>query len=303
MELGFEGQLFILAFDHRGSFRKKMFGIDGRQPSPEEQDRLADAKRLVWEGFQAAAAAGLPQGAGVLVDEEMGADVAREAAAAGVPLAMPVEKSGQDVFDFEYGDAFGDHIERFDPMFAKVLVRWNPEDDAATKELQAGRLKRLGDWLHERNRKYLFELLVPATEEQLVSVGDVTAAYDAHLRPSLMIETITELRSAGVEPDVWKIEGIDDRADCERVARLIRADGRDRVKAVVLGRGADTAKVDHWLRQGAPVEGYAGFAIGRSIWWEGVAGFKDGAMSRAEAAASIASAYRRFVDVYLAAAG
>jgi 5-dehydro-2-deoxygluconokinase len=303
MELGYDGKLFILAFDHRGSFRKKMFGIEGREPTPNEITRLADAKQLVWEGFKAALEAGLPDGAGALVDEEMGAEVAREAAAMGVPLAMPVEKSGQAEFDFEYGDAFGDHIEAFDPVFTKVLVRWNPEDDPVTKDAQSERLKRLGDWLHERDRKYLFELLVPGTEEQLASVDDDTAAYDAQLRPSLMVETISELRDAGVEPDVWKIEGIDERTDCEQIAALIREDGRDRVKAVVLGRGADSAKVDHWLQQGAPVDGYAGFAIGRSIWWDGVAGFKDGSMSRSEAADAIAAEYRRFIDVYVAAAG
>jgi 5-dehydro-2-deoxygluconokinase len=297
MDLGYDGRLFILASDHRGSFRKKMFGIDG-EPSADEVARLQDAKMLVWEGFRSAAEAGLPEGAGFLVDEEMGAAVAEAAKASGTPLAMPVEKSGQDVFDFEFGEEFGGHIEQFDPDFAKVLVRWNPDDDPEVKGIQGDRLRRLSDWLHERDRRFLFELLVPASPRQLDLVGGDSAAYDTHVRPYLMLEVIAEIHAAGVEPDIWKIEGIDSGDDCELVARLIRSGGRDGVKAVVLGRGADEAKVDTWLRSGAPVEGYAGFAIGRSIWWDGVSGFRDGSMSRQEAVASIAANYRRFIDVY-----
>ncbi len=304
MELGYDGKLFILAFDHRGSFKKKMFGIDGREPTADEQDRLNDGKRLVWEGLKAAVEAGASaESAGVLVDEEMGADIAREAKERGFTLAMPVEKSGQPVFDFEYGDQFGDHIEDFDPVFAKVLVRWNPDDDAQIRQVQGERLKRLGDWLHERDRKYLFELLVPASKHQLALVGGDSGDYDSHVRPYLMLEVIQEIQEAGVEPDVWKIEGIDTQADCELVSRLVRRDGRDGVRAVVLGRGADDAKVAHWLQMGAPVDGYVGFAIGRTIWWAGVEAWKDGTMDRDQATALIADTYRKFIDVYEKAAG
>lgn len=303
MDLGYDGKLFILAFDHRGSFKKKMFGIGGRQANAEEQARLNDAKLLVWEGFCAALATGVPTaGAGVLVDEEMGAEVARAAAAAGVLLAMPVEKSGEDVFDFEFGEDFGTHIEAFNPGFAKVLVRWNPDDDPAVKQEQGERLRRLGNWLHARGRKYLFELLVPASERQLALVGGDRTDYDAHLRPNLMLEVIYEIQEAGIEPDVWKIEGIDTPEDCRLVSRLVRRGGRDGVKAVVLGRGADEAKVEHWVRTGAAVPGYVGFAIGRTIWWDGVQGWKDGTLSRPQAVEAIAAAYRHFVDVYEEAA-
>ena len=304
MELGYDGTLFILAFDHRGSFRSKMFGIKG-DPTDEEFERLQEAKRLVWDGFRAAVESGRApkEAAGILVDEEMGASIARDAAEAGVLLAMPVEKSGQDVFDFEYGDEFGDHIEEFDPTFSKVLVRWNPDDDPDMKATQGVRLKQLSDWLHERNRKFLFELLVPASDRQLGLAGGDAAAYDSHLRPTFMLEAIAEILDAGVEPDIWKIEGIDTVADCELVSNLIRSGGRDGVMAVVLGRGADDAKVDHWLRMGAPVDGYSGFAIGRSIWWDGVEGWKDGTMERDAAVESIASNFGRFIDVYRDAEG
>jgi myo-inositol catabolism protein IolC len=300
MTLGYDGKLYILAFDHRGSFQKKMFGIEG-DPSEEQTATISDAKHLIFEGMLNAVDQGAEAGVtGVLVDEQFGAptNIPGEAEERGLLLAMPVEKSGQDEFDFEYGDDFGAHIERFDPDFSKVLVRYNPDGDAGMNERQTARLKRLGDWLHENDRKFLFELLVPAEDSQLEQVGGDSDRYDAELRPELMRRAIVELQDAGVEPDVWKIEGIDTQEDCERIARTCRRDGRDGVICVVLGRGADDAKVEHWLRQGAPVDGYAGFAIGRTIWWDALKAFLDGSLEREGAAEQIAANYLRFVRVY-----
>jgi myo-inositol catabolism protein IolC len=298
MGLGYDGKLYILAFDHRGSFQKKWFGIQG-EPSPEETERIADGKHLIYEGLAGALDRGAePQVTGALVDEQFGGDIPRQARERAVRLAMPVEKSGQDEFDFEYGDEFGEHIERFDPDFSKVLVRYNPEADEAMNRRQSERLRRLSDWLHERERRFLFELLVPATEEQLASADGDTDRYDAELRPQLMRATIEELQAAGVEPDVWKIEGVEERSDAEMLAEQTRAGGRDGVVCVLLGRGADDDKVDHWLTQAAPVEGFVGFAIGRSIWGDPLKGFLDGSMSREDAAAKAADNYLRFVEVY-----
>ncbi len=298
MGLGYDGKLFILAFDHRGSFQKKMFGIEG-DPTPEETAKISDAKHLIYEGLEKASESGAQPGAtGALVDEQFGGDIPQRAKEHGLVLAMPVEKSGQNEFDFQYGDQFGEHIESFDPDFAKVLVRYNPDGDAGMNTRQSERLKRLSDWLHENDRKFLFELLVPAEEEQLAAVDGDTDRYDAELRPELMRRTIAELQDAGVEADIWKIEGVDERADCQRIAEQCRRDGRDGVVCVVLGRGADDAKVDHWLQQGAPVDAYVGFAIGRSIWWDALKGFLDGSIEREAAAETISSNYLRFVKVY-----
>jgi len=303
MSLGYQGKLYVLAFDHRGSFQKKMFGIGG-DPSPEETQRIADAKQVIYEGMALAVDRGAAAGAtGVLVDEQFGGDIPREAKAKGLVLAMPVEKSGQDEFDFEYGEQFGEHIERFDPDFSKVLVRYNPDGDAEMNERQLGRLKRLADWLHERDRRFLFELLVPATDAQLEQVGGDADRYDAELRPELMRRAIEDIQNAGIEVDVWKIEGVDERSDAEMLARQARSgDGRSGVTCVVLGRGASNDKVDQWLRAGAPVDGYIGFAIGRSIWWDALKGYLDGSLPREEAASQIAENYLRFVKVYEEAA-
>jgi myo-inositol catabolism protein IolC len=300
MELGYDGKLYILAFDHRGSFQKKMFGIED-DPTPEQTETISDAKHLIFEGMVKAAERGAdPTVSGCLVDEQFGVPkgIPQQAKERGLVLAMPVEKSGQNEFDFEYGDQFGEHIERFDPDFSKVLVRYNPDGDAEMNRRQTERLRRLSDWLHGRGRKFLFELLVPAEESQLEQVGGDSDRYDAELRPELMRRVIAELQDAGVEPDVWKIEGIDSEEDCARIAEQARSGGRDGVICVVLGRGADSAKVEHWLRQGALVEGYAGFAIGRTIWWDPLKGFVDGQIEREQAAEQIAENYLRFVQVY-----
>jgi myo-inositol catabolism protein IolC len=298
MALGYDRPLYILAFDHRGSFQKKFFGVAG-EPTPEEAARISDAKRVIYEGAVRALEEGVdPSSAGVLVDEQFGADIARDAKGKGLALAMPVERSGQDEFDFQYGEDFGAHIEDFDPSFNKVLVRYNPEGDAEMNRAQTERLRRLGEWLHERGRTFLFELLVPATPAQVEAAGGDEDRWDRQERPKLMKRAIEELQDAGVEPDIWKIEGIDRREDCEAIAATTRRDGRDGVACVVLGRGADDDAVDHWLRMGSGVPGYIGFAIGRSIWWEPLKAFVDGNLAREEAAKQIAANYRRFIDVY-----
>jgi myo-inositol catabolism protein IolC len=291
-ELGYDEKLYILAFDHRGSFEKMVGG---------GQEKVAGAKRLIWEGFQRSVEEGAPkESAGILVDPQYGPDVAREAKSGGYVLAMPVEKSGQAEFDFEYGDAFGDKIEEFDPDFSKVLVRYNPEGDAALNKRQVAKLRQLSEWLHERRRKFLFELLVPAEPAQLERAGGDEDRYDAELRPELMLEAILQLQNGGVEPDVWKIEGIDDRESCREIAQLARREGRDRVSCVVLGRGASDEKVDEWLRAGAGLDGYIGFAIGRSIFSDSVKSYAADpeGFDRDAAVAKISANYRRFIDVY-----
>jgi myo-inositol catabolism protein IolC len=297
--LGYDGKLYILAFDHRGSFQKKMFGIEG-DPDPEQTETISDAKRLIFEGMVEAVSRGAEAGAtGVLVDEQFGSDIPERAKQRGLKLAMPVEKSGQDEFDFEYGEDFAAHIEKFDPDFSKVLVRYNPGGDPEMNERQLERLLRLSNWLHENNRKFLFELLVPATDEQLASVDGDSDRYDAELRPELMRLAIEAIQNFTIEVDIWKIEGVDERSDAAMLAEQTRSgEGREGVVCVVLGRGASTEKVEQWLQAAGPVEGFVGFAIGRSIWWDALKGYLDGSLDRGTAASRIADNYLHFINVY-----
>ncbi len=298
MNLGYDHKLYILAFDHRGSFQKKFFGIEG-DPDAEQTAIIADAKHLIFEGMLQAIAAGAdPASAGVLVDEQFGSTVPAEAHQRGLKVAIPAERSGQNMFDFQYGQEFGQHILDLNPDFTKVLVRYNPDGNAEENSVQVGKLKQLSDWLKQNDRKFLFELLVPAEDAQLQSVGGDTDRYDAELRPELMRRAIAEIQDAGIEVDIWKIEGVDERSDCEMLAAQTRAGGRDGVTCVVLGRGANDDKVDHWLTQAAPVDGFIGFAIGRSIWWDPLKAYIDGKIDRSEGARKIAENFLRFIAVY-----
>ncbi len=303
MKLGFDRPAYILPFDHRGSFQSKMFGWHGAL-TPDQSAQISDAKQIIYEGFKAAQAAGVPkEKAGILVDEQFGAAILRDAAAQGYIVACPAEKSGQDEFDFEYGEAFSEHISAFKPTFCKVLVRYNPEGDQVLNRRQSARLKRLSDFLHGGGRThFMFELLVPAEKEQLAKVKGDKKAYDVELRPGLMIRAMAELQDAGVEPDVWKIEGLDRRTDCAEVAAATRRGGRGGVGCIVLGRGEDDAKVREWLTAAAGVPGFIGFAVGRTVFWDPLVAFRAGKMTREEAAADIARRYRGFVDIFERAA-
>lgn len=298
MAVGYNKPLYILPFDHRGSFQTGMFGWKGTL-TPEQTAQIAAAKQVIYDGLKAAVAGGVAkERAGILVDEQFGAAILQDAARSGYITAAPAEKSGQDEFDFEYGEDFAQHIEVFNPTFCKVLVRYNPEGDNSLNERQAGRLRRLSEYLHRTNRKYMFELLVPATPEQLKQVGGDRKRYDRERRPALMIRAIRELQEAGVEPDIWKIEGLDRREACVQVAETARRDGRGEVGCIVLGRGEDETHVHSWLTTAAGVPGFIGFAVGRTTFWDPLIAWREHKSSRDAAVAEIARRYRQWVDVF-----
>jgi myo-inositol catabolism protein IolC len=297
--LGYDKPLYILPFDHRSSFELKMFGW-GDDLTPEQTAQIAAAKEVIYDGFKAAVEAGVPkEKAGILVDERFGASILRDAAARGYTFAYPVEKSGQEEFEFEYGEDFDKHIEAFQPTFCKVLVRYNPEGDQALNLRQAARLKRLSEYLHAKTRsRFMFELLVPAEQAQLDRVKGDKKAYDVELRPHLMVQAIHELQDSGVEPDVWKVEGLDRREDCEKVVAAARRGARDKVGCIVLGRGEDDQKVREWLTTAAGVPGFIGFAVGRTSFWDPLVDLRAKKITREAAVAEIARRYREFADIF-----
>jgi myo-inositol catabolism protein IolC len=298
MTLGYDKPLYLMAFDHRGSFEHDLFGA-AEPVSAEVRAGIIEVKEIIFDAFVRALAEGAPRHVcGVLVDEEFGSGVARRAKAERVPLAMPVEKSGQEEFEFQYGDDFGAHIEAFDPTFAKVLVRYNPDGDADMNRRQTERLARLSHWLRDRDRKFLFELLVPATTAQLDSFDGHQRDYDQKLRPRLVVETIAALQAGGVEPDIWKIEGLDTTASCEDVVAQAQVAGRDNVKCIVLGRGADEPQVIEWVKTGASVDGFDGFAVGRTLWENPLKKYLAGQASKYEAVEEISSRYRDVIEAY-----
>jgi myo-inositol catabolism protein IolC len=297
--LGCSEPLYLLPFDHRGTFESGMFGWTGTLTAAQTAD-IAATKQVIYDGFKSALQASVPkQYAGILVDEQFGSAIVRDARAHGYITACPAEKSGNKEFDFEYGEEFTNHIEAFDPTFCKCLVRYNPEGDLELNKRQAVRLKRLSDYLRSRTRtKFMFELLVPAEKSQLSQVNGDKNAYDLRIRPRLMANAIQQLQDAQVEPDVWKIEGLERREDCESIVAAARRDGRDKVSCIVLGRGENEDKVHRWLSTAATVPGFIGFAVGRTVFWNSLAALKAKKITRRAAVAEIGWRYREHVEVF-----
>lgn len=290
-------ELLILAFDHRTSFINKMFGIKNRQPTSEEGKQIADYKKIVFEGFEAALKKGVPKEmAGLLVDEEFGADILREAKKNGLTFAMPVEKSGQDEFDFEYSD-FSKHIEEFDPTFVKVLVRYNPEGDTIMNKRQLQRLKNLNGYLKSIDKPFLFELLVSPTPKQLSNFGGSNEKYDVEMRPKLMVEAMKRIQDAGIEPNVWKLEGVEKSEDARAAVKQAQRGGR-KAAVITLGRGESKEQVQKWLKVGAKMPGIIGFAVGRTIFWDPLVEYKAGKISKNVATEKIAQNYTEFSNLW-----
>ena len=290
--------LYLLPFDHRNSYVSGLFHfgfpLDARQ-----QGRIEDSKQVIYEGFLDAAGRVVPErSAGILVDEAFGAGILRDARGRGYTTAVSVERSGSDEFQFEYGDDFAAHIEAVDPTFAKVLVRYNPEDDAAMNLRQVARLRELSQYCRRTRRLLMFELLVPATGGQLQDVQGDCPAYDRDVRPALMRAAIGALQDADVEPAVWKIEGLDSREDCRRMVAAPRRGGRGHVGCIVLGRGADEQKVINWLETAAQVDGFIGFAVGRTSFYDAIADYVAGKSTRRQAAGRIAGQYAKWAEVF-----
>jgi myo-inositol catabolism protein IolC len=298
MTLGYTGPLYLLPFDHRHSYVTGMFQFT-TPLTADEHNIVAESKRVIYDGFRQALSEGVPSPrAGILVDEEFGASILRDAIERGYVTALSTEKSGSDEFDFEYGTRFAEHIESFGPTFAKVLVRYNPEGDEALNQRQTARLAQLSDYCRTAEQRFMFELLVPATAAQLDRAEGTKQIFDRQIRPGLMLQTIRALQDSGVEPDIWKIEGLDRREDCERIVEMARRDGRGHVSCIVLGRGADEHKVVSWLETAASVPGFIGFAVGRTTFWDAVADYTARRVTRQEAVIRVAHRYREWATIF-----
>ncbi|KAA0205741.1 DUF2090 domain-containing protein [Candidatus Uhrbacteria bacterium] len=293
---GYNRPLYILAFDHRSFFAKNLFGKK-EGLTTEEEAVIIDFKKIIYAGFLRGIELGVPRdAAAILVDEDYGVGVLRDAHDKGLISILTTEKSGKDVFEFQYGEEFAAHLEEIDPVFAKALVRYRPDGDAPQNALQLERLKRLSDWCHAHERGFLVEPLVLPTDEEKATIGQ--DAFDRDIRPALTVEMVRQFQEAGVEPDIWKIEGMERAGDYRRVVEQARIDGRDDVSLVVLGRAEDASKVEAWLRAGQGVEGVVGFAIGRTIFWEALQYYHQGKATREEASEAIAQNYMHFYEVF-----
>jgi myo-inositol catabolism protein IolC len=295
---GYDQPLYLLSFDHRHSFATGMFHL-GAPLTADQREAVTDSKEVIYDGFRQALGPAVPlAAAGILIDEEFGAAVLRDAARNGYVTALSTEKSDSAEFEFEYGAEFGSHIAALRPTFAKALVRYNPEGDAAVNQRQIARLKLLSDYCRSVRQRFMVELLVPATAAQQDRVEAFEKSYDLFLRPALTVQTICTLQDAGIEPDVWAIQGLDRRSDCEHVLLTVRRNGRSRVGCIVLGHDAGAEQVVRWLETAASVPGFIGFAVGRTTFRYAVAAYVAKHVTYQEAVSLVARRYREWVGVF-----
>lgn len=302
MNIGYDKDLFILPFDHRTSFLKNMFGIENREPTGEEIEKIKRAKKIIYQGFKMALSEGMPKESGaILLDEEFGDELLADAKENGYTIILTVERSGQKEFDFEYGEDFANHIRKYNPTFVKALIHYNPEGEQALNTRQREKLTLLTQFCHENGYKLLIEPLIPATLEQLARVGADPDKYERELRPILAVQMIKELQNGGVNPDVWKLEGMDREEDYQMAVRQVKIDGRDDVGVVILGRAAEASVVENWLKVGAKVHGIIGFAVGRTIFWDPLTNFGHGKINEEEASEAISAKFIYFYKVFIEA--
>jgi 5-dehydro-2-deoxygluconokinase len=298
-KLGYNKPLYILPFDHRSAFATELFkkkSIDDL--SNEEKELIREFKMLIYKGIKKAVESLIPkENAAILVDEEFGQEVLLDAKHNGFTTILTIEKSGHEEFDFMYKD-FKEHIEKFKPDFVKVLIKYNPKDSTDLKKRQQDKLKILSDYAHENNYKFLLEVLVLPTKEQLFEVNGSREAYDRKLRPELTAEVIRTLQTKGIEPDVWKLEGMETASDYSDVIKEVRSGGRKNVSVVILGRGANEEKVHEWLRIGAKANGVIGFAVGRTIFWDVIEKFYKGQIGKASVIEVIGKKFESFYKVF-----
>ncbi|MDP3958469.1 MAG: DUF2090 domain-containing protein [bacterium] len=300
MPLGYDKPLYLLPFDHRATFKKELFGIEG-EPSPAAREEIRTYKRLVYEALKEALRLGVPrEGAALLVDEEYGADIIRDAHILGLTTCLTVEKSGKDEFEFEYGNEFGAHVKRLNPVFAKALVRYNPEGDKELNARQRGKLALFSAFCRKEGYKLLLEPLVHPTHEHLIAVTGERNRFDRELRPGLTLAMMRELQDAGIEPDVWKLEGMEERGNYAKIVAIARnSKARAMVGTIILGRGEGRREVETWLRAGRGVDGIIGFAVGRTVFLEPLRDFKAKRLGEREVIRVMAENYRHFYDIFV----
>lgn len=286
----------MLAFDHRQVLRD-LLGSE-HETIDVQRERFKDAKRLVVEALLEPRAEDVEGRVGALIDEEYGADAARLAKRGGVTLAMPVEASRTKSLEFQYGDQFAEHIDRFRPDIVKILVFHNPSDAPERAEEQIRKSRKISDWCIENRYPLMVEMLIKPTIEQLSRVGGNEHRFMEELHTELLRHSIEEYQNGGVEPALWKIAGLPRSSDYEKVVEQARSNGRHEVQCIVLGNGASLECVRSWLSSAAEVDGVSGFAVGRSIWLQPLHDYFFGGVSRDRTRARISDAFASLIEAF-----
>ena len=295
--LGYSDTLAILPFDHRTGLYK---AFEWTEPlTPDQITEMKDGRRLIFEAIQRAVELGIPkESAPVFTDDVFGAEVLKDAKEKGFITFLTTEKSGATYFDFEHGHQFGDAINAIGPTFTKALVRYNPDANHEDNKKSLENLKKLSDFSHANGYKFIIEPLIAATDEQLSQVADDKHRYDNEVRPNLTVRMIREMQDAGIEPDVWKIEGFEHADAYEKIVAAARAGGRDNVGIITLGRNETDEVVNTWLRASSHVPGVIGFAVGRTVFLDPLLRYRQSKISRDETITIIAEKFTSFFKVF-----
>lgn len=296
--LGYKKNLYILPFDHRSSFAN-LFGFTNPELSSSEKETIVRGKEIIYVAFRRAVEQEIPkEQAAILVDEEYGDKIIRNAISQDYNVILTTEKSGQKEFTFEYGDEYAKHIEKYKPVFVKALIHYNPNDDPLSKMRQQQRLQVLSNYCHDKSYKFLLEVLVSPTDSQLKEVGGDNNLYDGQVRPNLTVKAMEELQNANVEPDIWKIEGMENEDSYKIVALQAQREGRHNVGIIILGRAENQEKVEKWIKSGNKIKGVVGFAVGRTVFWEPLVEYKNGKIEKEKAIEIIANNFLHFYRIF-----
>ncbi len=283
--------LLILAADHRNHLKKEILHVKN-ELSEKQLEKLKDFKSIIFEAFKLSLENGAKKDeCGFLMDEDYGDKSLKLAKESGIIIILPVEKSGMKTFEFEYGKNFIQHIEKYNPEYVKVLIHYN-HDNIEGNEKTLKNLRILNNYLVNTNHKFLLEMLVDPTQEQLKKYGK--SNFDTKVRPVLTAMSIHEINRAGVNPYIWKLEGYDRKEDIDKISNAVNGDS----KIVILGRSESMDKVLKWIQIGKQNDKVIGFAVGRTIFMKPLVDYNSKKISREKAVKDISRNYLKIIDYY-----
>lgn len=287
-----KNKLYILPFDHRSTFQKGLFGWEG-QINANRKKIMTQYKTIIYKAFlQVANKRNDKENFGILVGDTYGKAILQDAKKKKYTTIQTVEKSGQKIFSFNHGKDFGRRLLQIKPDYAKVLVRYNPVNKK-DNQVQLKRLKKMNDFCQQYEMKWLFELLVPATEKQAEDKN-----YDKKLRPSLTAKAIREIRAFGIEPDIWKLEAMPNRKDWQPILRSIKVKNKKDWSIVVLGRAAPKKVVEDWFKKANKIKEINGFAVGRTIFFKPLQDYLAKRINQKQTIDRIAKNFSHFVNYW-----
>lgn len=238
-----QGKYLMLAFDHRGSFKKML--------SPENPDVLED--KQVIEAKEKIIRPLIGQFSGILVDPVWGLKAYNQAVGLDEkkPFLLCTEKSGYQEKEGGRYTAIQYPASELKSMGAsgiKLLLYFNPYDQSAQHQLSIG--KQALEDAHSNDLPLFIEFVSYEIVSKQVS------------RSELVLKSVEYFIKASVVPDVWKLEYPGDAETCKKINDLVSP-----VPWILLTRGAKYNVFKKQLEE-AVAGGAVGFLAGRALWQE-----------------------------------